>query len=158
MNLTPRVVTTPDGAQWQVARVWTERKMPSWRKISLDGGGFEWLAPDSAAESPIAWLALVIATIVALVVLIPLLLFGLELLLLGILVAAAILVRTLHRRPWLVRARPVAGGGSELAWRVVGWRRSRRVIEEVAATLSGGATPQPLEPVERVLNRVPELA
>ncbi len=152
-----REATAPDGTQWRVARVWTERRIPRWRKGSLEGG-FEWLAPDGPDESFVLWLALVVGTIVALVVVIPLLLFGIELILLGILIAAAILGRALLGRPWLVRARRLDDAAGAAAWRVVGWRRSERVIEEVASAISAGATPRPLEPAEPVLSELPEPA
>jgi hypothetical protein len=153
MQVNGKLVSTPGGERWQIARVWTERKMPRWRKVGLEGG-FEWLAPDGPDESFLLWLALVIGTVVVVLVVIPLLLFGIELVLLGIVIAAAILGRGLLGRPWLVRAKPVDGAGEAIAWRVVGWRRSQRVIEEVAAALSGGGTPRPLEPAERVVNRL----
>jgi hypothetical protein len=151
-----REATAPDGTRWRVARVWTERRVPRWRKGSLEGGGFEWLAPDGPDESFVLWLALVVGTVVAVVVVIPLLLFGIELILLGLLIAAAILGRALLGRPWLVRARPLDDGDPGMAWRVVGWRRSYRVIEEVASAISSGTTAQPMEPAERVLRELPE--
>src|SRR6185312_13129744 len=97
--------------------------LPRWRKVSLDGAGDAALmAPDAPGESLAVWLALVVGTIVVLVVLIPLLLF-----------AAAILGRALLGRPWLVRAWPLDGSAAGMAWRVVGWRRSGRVIDELAS-------------------------
>lgn len=45
----------------------------------------------------------------------------------------------------MVRATPAGGHGGALAWRVVGWRRSARVIEEVAASLTNGQPPAPAE-------------
>lgn len=147
-----RETTAPDGVRWRVSRIWVERPMPRWRKMSLDGAGdAAWLAPDGGPdESLVTWLVLVIGAIVVAVVLIPLLLFGIELILLGVLIAAAILGRALLGRPWLIRARALDGGGPEMAWRAVGWRRSGRVIDEIVSALSSGGTPHPLEPAERV--------
>jgi hypothetical protein len=142
-----------------VWRVWTERRLPRWRKVSLDGAAQDasWLAPDGA-ESFGAWLAIVVGTIVVAVVVIPLLLFGIELILLGLLIAAAILGRALLGRPWLVRAQQVDGSALEMAWRVVGWRRSGRVIEELTSALAAGTALQPRETAERVPAPLPDSA
>jgi hypothetical protein len=151
MMLGSHTVTTPDGVRWRVARVWVERRLPRWRKMGLAGSEPGWLAPDGPDESLVAWLALVVGTIVVVVVVIPLLLFGIELILLGILVALAILGRALLGRPWLIRAEPVDDRDAAIGWRVVGWRRSNRVTREVTAALATGATPEPTEPVEGIL-------
>jgi hypothetical protein len=81
---------------------------------------------------------------------IPLLLFGIELILLGLLVATGILGRTLLGRPWIVHATPLAGEAERLTWRVVGWRRSNRLIDEVAASLGAGLDPSPAEASELI--------
>ncbi len=95
----------------------------------------------------VAVLALLAVVVVAIVV-IPLLLFGIELILLGLLVAAGIAGRTLLGRPWIVQATPLNAEAEELSWRVVGWRRSNRLIEEVVASLSAGLDPSPAEAPE----------
>jgi hypothetical protein len=92
-----------------------------------------------------AALALLAVVVVAIVV-VPLVLFGVELILLGLLVAAGIAGRALLGRPWLVRATPINSGLDALNWRVVGWRRSNRVIEEIVASLGTGRDPRPAEP------------
>jgi hypothetical protein len=152
VRLGARTVTTPQGVRWRVRRVWVERRLPRWRKVSLGGATEDVTSfvPDPD-ESIVLWLALIVGTIVVAVVVIPLLLFGIELILLGLLVALAILGRSLLGRPWLVRAAPVDDREAAISWRVVGWRRSGRVIEEVAAALATGAMPQPAEPVEEVV-------
>jgi hypothetical protein len=85
------------------------------------------------------------------VVLIPLLLFGVELISVGLLIALGILGRGLLRRPWVVRATPTSGQDRALAWKVVGFRHTARVIEEVAASLSNGLPPTPAEAAEALL-------
>jgi hypothetical protein len=92
----------------------------------------------------VAVLALLAVVVVAIVV-IPLLLFGIELILLGLLVAAGVAGRTLLGRPWIVQATPLATDAEELSWRVAGWRRSARVIDEVTASLGAGLDPSPAE-------------
>jgi hypothetical protein len=58
-----------------------------------------------------------------------------------------------------VQAARVGGGGSELTWRVRGWRNSSRVIDEVASALAAGRTPAPDEALcvagETVVQRHP---
>jgi hypothetical protein len=108
--------------------------------------------PDLGGLDDLGAAALVLlAVVVVAIVVIPLLLFGIELILLGLLIAAGILGRTLLGRPWIIRATPLGPEGEELSWRVVGWRRSNRVIEEVAASLSAGLDPSPAEAAELIL-------
>ncbi|MGE5700876.1 MAG: hypothetical protein ACM3VU_00520 [Arthrospira platensis] len=102
---------------------------------------------DGVDDLGAAVLVLVAGAVIAIVV-VPLLLFGIELIVVGLVVAAGIVGRTLLGRPWVVRALPVDGDAQILAWRVCGWRRSTRVIEEVADTLSAGRNPVPSEAVE----------
>jgi len=104
-----------------------------------DGGG-----PDDFAVG----IAIVIGALVVAVVLIPLLLFGIELILVGVLIAAGILGRGMLGRPWVVEARCAENPARTLAWKVVGWRRSARLIDEVAASLANGRDPAPAEAAE----------
>jgi hypothetical protein len=106
-----------------------------------DGGG-----PDDFA----AGIAILIGALVVAVVLIPLLLFGIELILVGVLIAAGIVGRGLLGRPWVVEARCCEDPSPTLAWKVVGWRRSSRLIDEVAASLAKGRDPAPAEDAERI--------
>ena len=145
MNVGSRCITTPQGERWRVGRVWVDRRLPRWRRIRFGDSASDagWLIPDAPDEGIVAWLAIIVGTIVVAVVLIPLLLFGIELVLLGVVAALAILGRALLGRPWLVRARSLDGAEPPVAWRVVGWRRSRRVIGEVADALVAGTDPRP---------------
>jgi hypothetical protein len=149
-----RTVTAPDGTAWRVGRLWTRRPAPRWRRIRLDGAASDsgwWLppAPDGPEELTL-WLALAVGAVVFVVVLIPLLLFGVELILLGAVIAIGILARALLRRPWLVRAEPAAGSSAVLSWDVHGWWRSHRAIEEVSAAIAEGRSPAPVDGVERL--------
>jgi hypothetical protein len=78
-------------------------------------------------------------------VLIPLLFFGIELIVLGLLIALGVLGRGLLGRPWVVRAAPLTGHDGELTWSVSGWRRSNRLIDEVADSIAHGLPPAPAE-------------
>jgi predicted membrane metal-binding protein len=131
--------------------------MPRWRKARMgeirpgDAADAVFTVPDFGGldELGVAVLALLAVMVVAIVV-IPLLLFGIELILLGLLVATSIAGRTLLGRPWIVRATLLAGEAEGLTWRVVGWRRSNRLIDEVAASLAAGLDPSPAEESELI--------
>jgi hypothetical protein len=129
--------------------------MPRWRKARIgkvrpgDAADAVFSVPDFGGldDLGVAVLAFLAVVVVAIVV-IPLLLFGIELILLGLLVATSIFGRTLLGRPWIVHATPLASEAEGLTWRVVGWRRSARLIEEVAMSLEGGLDPAPAEAAE----------
>jgi hypothetical protein len=97
-----------------------------------------------------AVVVVVVGVAVVAVVVVPLLLFGIELIVLGLVIAVGVVGLTLLGRPWVVRAVPVNGDAQIVAWRVNGWRRSARVIEEIAAALDAGRDPVPAEVVERI--------
>jgi len=133
--------------------------MPRWRKARVgsigarDAGEALFTVPDIGGldDLGVGVLALLAVVVVAIVV-IPLLLFGIELILLGLVVAVGIVGRTLLGRPWIVQALPLApeAGEQTLSWRVVGWRRSNRLIDEVAASLGDGLNPSPAEASELI--------
>jgi len=84
---------------------------------------------------------LIAAGVVAVVlILIPLLFFGAELVILGALLAAGLISRTLLRQPWVVEARSTdpLTSGRRLEWRVRGWRNSEKLIAQVVSDLSAG--------------------
>jgi hypothetical protein len=148
-------VQTPSGQEWRVGRRWINRELPRWRKVRLDGVSSEaaWSIPmpdgGSLDDIGLALLVLVGAVVVA-VILIPLLLFGVELIILGLAVAAGILGRGLLGRPWVVRATPHDTPANALTWKVVGLRRSARVIDEVSSALAGGLNPSPSEAADLI--------
>ncbi len=132
--------------------------MPRWRKARMgkirpgDAAEAVFMVPDVGGLDDFGAAALVLlAVVVVAIVVVPLLLFGIELILLGLLVAAGIAGRTLLGRPWIVRASPLTDEAEELSWRVVGWRRSNRLIDEVAASLGSGLDPSPAEASEPTL-------
>jgi hypothetical protein len=154
-----RVVEAPDGVQWRVGRLWVGRPMPRWRKVHVGEGASEaaWSIPIpdvGSVDDLAAVLVILVGALAFAVVLIPLLLFGIELIILGVLVAAGILGRGLLGRPWVVRATPASGHGRALAWKVTGLRRSARVIDEVAASLSNGIPPVPGETADALLTEI----
>jgi hypothetical protein len=95
-----------------------------------------------------AAILIIVGVVVVAIVVVPLLLFGIELIALGLVVAAGIVGRTLLGRPWVVQATSGEDSTHALTWRVVGWRRSARLIAEVAASLETGLDPAPTEATE----------
>jgi hypothetical protein len=68
----------------------------------------------------------------------PALLFVLQVLIFLALVAVSVLGRILLRRPWKIEAVRMGDPPQRLEWAVVGWLRSRRVLGEIAQSLSNG--------------------
>jgi hypothetical protein len=69
--------------------------------------------PDGGPEELAAWVLIVVGSVVFAVILIPLLLFGIELIILGLLIALGILARAGLGGPWVVKAT----GSWRGAWR-----------------------------------------
>jgi hypothetical protein len=141
-------VVAPDGVEWQVGRRWVAHRR-RWSRArageiateSLNGLGSGW--PDMGNLDLGHGLLIVAVIIAVVVVLIPILFFGVELIVLGVLVAAGVIGRTVLRQPWVVEATsydPLASS-RRLEWRVRGWRRSRKLITDVASDLSAGRAP-----------------
>jgi NAD(P)-dependent dehydrogenase (short-subunit alcohol dehydrogenase family) len=84
-------------------------------------------------------IAIAAATAFTIFVLIPALIFACWALLVGI----AIAWHTVTDRPWIVEAREHRDAPDVLAWAVVGWAQSRRVIDEVAGAIASGVPPNP---------------
>lgn len=122
LGLGHRVIEAPDGVQWRIGRLWINRRLPKWRRVRLGETASDaaLIAPIPDAgllEDPAGGVAVLVGVLAFAVVLIPLLLFGIELILLGLLIALGILGRGLLGRPWVVRAMPAGGHGAALAWR-----------------------------------------
>jgi hypothetical protein len=153
LRLGARTVQAPSGQEWHIGRRWIGRPMPRWRKMrsrktrKADGGRIDaaealFSVPDfNGLDDLGAAVLIVLALVVIALVLVPLLMFGIELVLLGLLAAAGIVGRTLLGRPWIVQAIPSDDKADTLTWPVVGWRRSARVIQEVATSLEAGRDP-----------------
>jgi hypothetical protein len=157
MRIGTRVVRTPAGVEWGVGRRWISRRLPRWRKVRVgkprEGDVAEAVLtiPDPGGLDDIGAAILVfVALVVVVFVVVPLLLFGVELIILGLVLAASIAGRTLLGRPWIIQAGPVDGDAQVMAWKVRGLRRSARVIGEVAVALEAGLDPVPGEAAERM--------
>jgi hypothetical protein len=92
---------------------------------------------------------LVTAAVIAfLLIVVPVLFFGAELIILGALLAAGVVARTVLRRPWVIEANATDpfSSGRHLEWRVRGWRKSGRLIAQVTSDLSAGREPDRPDP------------
>lgn len=110
-------------------------------------------AAGSVATAALKWI-LIIAVIAAITaftifVALPFILFLLQLALVGL----VILWREATGRPYIVEAREVRPAPSVRAWKVVGLRRSQRVIDEVAEAIRRGAEPLPTDAEAVVVTR-----
>jgi len=136
------------GGGWRAARSWDR---PGRREIaseSLSHLGASW--PDFGSVDLGEGLLVAAAVVAFLLILIPVLFFGLELIILGVLLAAAVITHTVLGQPWVIEARSTdpLTRGRHLEWRVRGWRQSGKLIAQVSADLSAGR-----EPIERGLPR-----
>jgi hypothetical protein len=141
-----RRVTAPTGIEWRVRRRWVSRRLPRLRHVSGDAAGDvalgsgNWLPVDVGGLSDLeGWLVVVIALVVIVFVLIPLLLFGIELIIVGVVLATGMIGRLFLGHPWIIEAN--SNGGQVLTWQVSGWRHSRRALDEVARALAVGREP-----------------
>ncbi len=109
--------------------------------LEAPNGWNDWF---TALDSTDLWggLAIIGAVFAIALVVIPILLFGLELILVGVVLAVGLTARIALGRPWTVEAHTVNLEPPRiLEWQVAGWRRSNRVRAQVAAQLAGGTNP-----------------
>lgn len=124
---------------------------------SRGGGGGEGLAAGAGAlgalgavlKYALIVVAVIAAAAVVVFVLLPLAVFLVELLLFLLLTGLAVAWRAATGRAWVVEAREARAAPNVRAWRVEGFRTSRRVIDDVAEALRRGDDPAPAgaEPV-----------
>ncbi len=137
-----RKATAPDGSRWKLGRRWFPRR-------KLDGG-FD--APDlpfpdlGDADDLFGAILLVVFGVIAAVFL-ALLLFNVVVLAIEITIVVLGLIvglfsRVVLRKPWTVFAK---SGPHEVERHVVGWRGSRRLIDELAGDVESGRLQRTLE-------------
>jgi hypothetical protein len=82
----------------------------------------------TSATSTSETLLLVAAIVAVALILIPILFSGIELIIVGTLLAAGVMARSLLRKPWVVQAKSSDSltSGPLLEWRVRGWRAVRQ--------------------------------
>lgn len=134
--------------EWRVGRRWQTRRTDRvWRRPgelvsdTMSSVG----VPDFPQVDSAEGLLVITVAAILLVLLVPILFFGIELIILGSVLATGLVGRLILRQPWVIEARTTGGGGAErqLEWQVHGWRRSRRLIDSVVADLSAGRDPDP---------------
>jgi hypothetical protein len=138
----------PDGVEWRVGRRWLTRSPKLTRPRrgdvaaeSLEHLGASW--PDIGNVDVGEGLLVAAAVVAFLLILIPVLFFGIELITLGVLLAAGVITRSVLGQPWVIEARSTdpLTAGRQLEWRVRGWRKSGKVIAQIASDLSAGRDP-----------------
>ena len=144
LHVGPKRVVAPDGVEWRVGRRWPTRRFGwTWKQRGIAADALSGLS-QGVGDVDFAEAGLVVvAALAAVLILIPLVFFGVELIILGALLAAGVLGRVLLRQPWVIEARssdPLTPG-RQLEWRVVGWRRSHKLIDQVASDLAAGREP-----------------
>lgn len=131
----------PEGRTWNVRRRWVHRSV-SWRGPKggraldlIDGADLAGEGADLPIVGVITFaLAALLIGVLAVVFVIPALIFALELLLVLAAIGLGVFGRVLFRRPWTVEAR-VEGTRQGREWKVVGWRASGDLIDSVAERL-----------------------
>ncbi|HYV14529.1 MAG TPA: hypothetical protein VE972_00725 [Conexibacter sp.] len=151
------IAIAPDGARWRVRRRWSNRPLPRpWRRWlrrdreSADGSGWGagWTDPldaCSGADDFLAGIALALAAavVVALLafVILPLLGIAFELAVALALFGSGILGRVFLGRPWTIEAVNLDRVGETGTFAVKGWRRSRRMILDLAGAIQASGLP-----------------
>ncbi len=140
----PQCVVAPDGVEWRVGRRWPTRRLGwTWKRRGVASEAISGLGQGIGGVDFQGGALVVVGALAVLLILIPLLFFGLELIVLGALLAAGVAARVVLRQPWLIEARssdPLTPGRL-LEWRVVGWRKSHNLIEQVVSDLAAGREP-----------------
>jgi hypothetical protein len=149
-------VTDPSGREWVVRRRWLPwsvrwrgpvRPRTAQRKESQDRGWLEFLdfadpllAFDEGFGGFVAVVAVVLLIVLAVLFVLPLFIFLVELVLVALIVAGAVLTRVLFRRPWLVDALVVEGVPAQhLIWKAVGWGDSGVAVDQIAEQIRAGS-------------------
>jgi hypothetical protein len=143
-----RTVTDPAGTHWRVRRVWLTRNTPRLRRVKgadLSSAGGLPLPDISAADQAEVVLAAIVALVLIVFVVIPLLLFGLELLIVGLVLTVGALGHLLLGRPWVIQTWTADPNGARYEWQIAGWRRSGAAIDQIASALVAGENPNLLE-------------
>lgn len=157
-----RVVTAPNGERWRVGRRWLNRSPPKpwtrWRRErtrSDDELAAGWL-PEAVLNGvdSLGGLGFVIGAVVVLallvLVLLPLLGIAFELAIAIGFVLSGLFGRVVLRRPWTIEAVSLDAPARRSAFAVTGWRRSRRALAALAATIETTGPPAALPEAESV--------
>jgi hypothetical protein len=129
-------VTAPDGRVWTVTRRWA--RGPRWRGRDDLAGWLDALSTigDASLAGIVIWLAALVVLGLAILILLPAILFVAEL---AVIAAGVYMLGT----GWAIEAETAGSRPERMAWRVRGWRRAHRAQREVGAILAQGGTPRP---------------
>jgi hypothetical protein len=136
-----RRVKAPDGTEWIVGRAWLGKRRPgsfgrhvdntigtsAWSLESLD---FTHLFD---GEDFVGGLIVAAVAVAFVLVIIPIILFGFELIIVGCVLAIGIVGSTFLGRPWTVVAKSSAGQVRE--WRIRGRRASAALIDRICTDI-----------------------
>ena len=112
----------------------TKKRKRRWYEAFDIGDPFALL--DDSIGGFVLVLVVIVAVIIGILFALPAFIFLVELLIIVIVAVGTVLARVLLRQPWIVDA--LADDGRHLTWKVVGYLRSRRVVEEIAGQLRAG--------------------
>jgi hypothetical protein len=139
-----RTVVAPDGVEWRVGRRWSNRRFGwTWKRRGVAADAVSGLGQGIGGVDLQEGALVVVAVVAAALIVVPLLFFGVELIILGVVLAAGVVGRVLFRQPWLIEARSSdrLTPGRQLEWRVTGWRKSQELIDKVISDLAAGREP-----------------
>jgi hypothetical protein len=139
------------GRQWLPYRVRLRRGREPRESHDLSWPGDLVDFADFGLGGILAGLAVAITVVLLFLVIWPVVALAFEIVLLIIVFLVGLGGRLIFRRPWRIVARTRGSIRSTLAWHVVGWRQSGRVIDEVADALAAGQIQPTPVGAERVL-------
>lgn len=141
------MVVAPSRVRWRVGRRWLPFRVrirrDVWRELGPDNvGDTGWFFDEPGGI--LAALAAAAVLLLVLFVAFPIVAIAVELVVVAVVLLGAVAGRVILRRPWTIYAvSELAEPIQEHTWRVVGWRRSRRLIDQVAESLERGHEPPP---------------
>ena len=128
---------SPDGRTWTIKRHWLSLR-PRWR------GGSDWGVVDVGDPSdllddgPFAFVLGIVAFALLALFLFPVFAILIEILIAVVALSVTLGAKILFRRPWIVDAIAPGEASAPMRWKVVGWRRSHEVMNEIRAALEAG--------------------
>src|SRR3954465_6737052 len=137
-----RKVTGPDGRRWRLGRKWFPRFKRIHKADVTDFGpdlpGFDGLDDLGIVGAILAAILAVIVAIFLALLLFNVIALAIELTILIVLTITGLIGRILFRKPWIV----FASTRDEHAYaEVVGWRESKRWLQDAAARIASGLNP-----------------
>jgi len=129
-------VTAPDGRVWRVRRRW-------FRRSREPAGADEAAAGSVLGDLTFGVFGEIFAVFAVALIFVGVILIFLSLVFLVLEAIVLALAALALGRPWTIEAVTDGPPPERMAWKVRGWRASRRAIEDVAAQLRGGLGAEP---------------